>query len=1043
MATRIEHREALSALRERVCSDRSLYRRSIRVCNGTGCRVCGAASVTAALQSALASRGLVGEVEVIATGCHGYCERSPIVVIEPEGILYQRVEVEDAPRIVSATIERNELLPDLCYEDPITGERIPHERDIRFYAGQYRIVSAMNGKIDPTSITDYIGQGGYEGLAKALIDMTPEEIIEEVKAARLRGRGGAGFPTGVKWELTRQAAGEPKYLICNADEGDPGAFMDCSLLEGNPHSVLEGMIIAARAIGASEGYVYVRAEYPLAIERVRKALADAREYGLLGHEILGTDFHFDIHIKAGAGAFVCGEETALIASIEGRRGTPRPRPPFPAQAGLWGKPTNINNVETFANIPLIIVKGADWYAQLGTERSKGTKIFSLTGKVANTGLVEVPIGTTLRHIVFDIGGGMRKGRQFKAAQLGGPSGGCVPAQYLDLPIDYETLQEVGAIMGSGGMVVMDDKTCIVDTARFFLEFVQSESCGKCVPCRVGTKRMLEMVSAVCRGEGTVADLDTLEQLALHIKASSLCGLGQTAPNPVLSTLRHFRDEYIAHIEQKHCEACVCLELVESPCHHTCPLHMSVPQYIGLIAAERFEEAAALIKEENPLPQVLGRVCNHRCETKCRRADIDEPIAICALKRFAVEQAGDRVPKVQPPPIRREERIAIVGAGPCGLSAARRLALLGYRPTIFEALSVTGGMLRVGIPAYRLPRDVLDAEIDEILSLGIALELGVRLGQDITVDGLLAEGFAAVLVATGAHGSVPLRIDGMGVSGVHDGLAFLREFNLGHAPWMGQKAVVVGGGDVAMDCARVLLRTGAHVEVLYRRTQEEMPAADYEVAAAEEEGVKFNYLVGPQEVLAKDDGEVIGLRCVRMELGPMGMDGRRRPIPIAGSEFVVEADTIIAAVGQQVEWPFDDKAGVEQAADGTVQVNPRTLSTTREGVFAGGDCVLGPATVVWAAAHGERAARAIDAYLRGVEMEPMWTYPPAAVAPDICWAEISGATRVGRARQQEAALSERCRSFVEVEQGLEVTAAVAEARRCLRCDLERRRALTAK
>jgi NADH-quinone oxidoreductase subunit F len=1037
---RIRTREALEALREDAHQERARYRRRITICNGTGCRACGGASVTAAFRAELESRGLADEIEVLATGCHGYCERGPIVVIQPEGILYQRVEVEDVARIVDATIERNELVEDLCYEDPLTGARIAYEHDIRFYAGQQRIVFAMNGAIDPTSITDYVGEGGYQALARALLDMTPEEAIEEVKASGLRGRGGAGFPTGVKWGFARQAAGEPKYLICNADEGDPGAFMDRSLLEGNPHSVLEGMVIAARAIGAAEGYMYVRAEYPLAIEHVRKALADAREYGLLGEDILGTGFSFDVHIKEGAGAFVCGEETALIASIEGRRGMPRARPPFPAQSGLWRKPTNINNVETFANVPPIILNGAEWYAQLGTERSKGTKIFSLTGKVANTGLVEVPIGTTLRHVVFEIGGGMRKGRRFKAAQLGGPSGGCVPAQHLDLPIDYESLQEVGAIMGSGGMVVMDDKTCIVDVARFFLEFVQAESCGKCVPCRVGTKRMLEMVSAFCRGEGTVADLDELAQLALDIKEGSLCGLGQTAPNPVLSTLRHFRDEYIAHIEQKHCEACACIELVQSPCHHTCPLHMNVPQYIGLIAAERFEEAAALIKEENPFPQVLGRVCNHRCETKCRRADIDAPIAVCALKRFAVEEAGHRVGKPKPPPVRRDDRVAVIGAGPCGLSAARRLALLGYRPTVFERLPVTGGMLRVGIPAYRLPRDVLDAEVDEILGLGIDLQLGVCLGEDITVDGLLADGHKAVFVATGAHGSAPLRIDGMDSEGVHDGVIFLREFNLGRPLCLGRKAVVIGGGDVAMDCARVMIRSGAEVDIVYRRTKQEMPAADYELAAAEEEGVKLSYLIGPERVVTDTSGHVTGLRCIRMELGPTDLDGRRRPVPVPGSEFELEADMIIAAIGQQIERPFPETSGIEWAADGTVQVDPRTLSTTRDGVFAGGDCVLGPSTVVWAAAHGERAALAIDAYVRCEEMLEPFAYRQVAAAPDICWAEITDTTAVGRARQREAALSERCGSFVEVEQGLDLAAAVAEAKRCLRCDLERRRAL---
>lgn len=1037
---KIQSLEQLHALRESAIAQRARYRYRIAVCAETGCRVCGGAALVDAFRSELISRRLEDEVAVITSGCHQFCQQGPIVVIEPDQIFYQQVQAEDVPLIVSHTIQAGELVEHLLYRDPVTGEKIAYKDQIPFYAKQTRHILAMHGTIDPTSITDYIAQGGYQALAKALLEMEPEAIIEEVKASGLRGRGGAGFPTGLKWEFVRKAPGQLKYLICNADEGDPGAFMDRSLLEGNPHSVLEGMIIAARAIGATEGYVYVRAEYPLAIEHVSQALADAQEHGFLGDDIFGTGFSFHLRVKQGAGAFVCGEETALLASIEGRRGMPRPRPPFPAQSGLWGKPTNINNVETFANVPLIILKGADWYRQVGTEKSKGTKIFSLTGKMTNTGLVEVPIGTTLRHVIFDVGGGMRKGRQFKAVQLGGPSGGCVPARYLDLPIDYESLQDVGAIMGSGGIVVMDDKTCVVDVARFFLEFVQAESCGKCVPCRIGTKRMLEMVSAFCRGEGRVEDLDELEQLALDIKDGSLCGLGQTAPNPVLSTLRHFRDEYIAHVEQKHCEACACIELVESPCHHTCPLHMNVPQYIGLIAAERFDEAAALILEENPFPRVLGRVCNHRCETKCRRADIDEPIAVCALKRFAVEYAGDGVPKPRPAPITREERVAIIGAGPCGLAAARRLALLGYRPTIFEALPVTGGMLRVGIPEYRLPRDALDAEIAAILQLGVQLELGARLGQDVTLDGLQADGYRAILIATGAHASTPLRIEGMDAEGVYDGLIFLRDFNLGRPVHLGRKVIVIGGGDVAMDCARVMIRHGADVDVLYRRTRQEMPAAEQELQAAEEEGVRLSYLVAPHEVLKNKAGHVVGVRCVRMELGPTDPDGRRRPVPVAGSEFEIEADMLIAAVGQQVERIFSDESGIEWAPDGTIQVRAQTLSTTREGVFAGGDCVLGPSSVVWAAAHGERAAMAIHAYLQGEEMQEPFAYRQLAVAPQVCWAAMADATCTTRARPKRAPLSQRRRSFVEVEQGLDVATAVAEARRCLRCDLERQRTL---
>ncbi|HJN19283.1 MAG TPA: NAD(P)H-dependent oxidoreductase subunit E, partial [Armatimonadota bacterium] len=485
-ATKISTREELDRIRDDALAARSAYRKRISICNGTGCHACGGTDVTDAFRAEIEARGLADEIHLLPTGCQGYCQRGPIVVIEPAGVFYQRVTPEDVPAIVEMSIVGDELVEKLLYEDPITGETVPLEKDIRFYAGQERIVFAMNGEIEPTKITDYIALGGYQALAQALLDMDSDGIIAEVEKSGLRGRGGAGFPTGTKWKFCRGAEGDQKYIICNADEGDPGAFMDRSLLEATPHSVLEGMIIGALAMGCSEGYIYVRAEYPLAIKHLEIAIADGEALGLIGDSILGTDFSFHVHIKEGAGAFVCGEETALISSIEGKRGLPRPRPPFPANSGLMGKPTNINNVETFANIPPIILKGGDWYASMGTEKSKGTKIFSLTGKVQNNGLVEVPVGTTLRQVVMEIGGGMHEGRTFKAAQMGGPSGGCVTTEHLDLPMDYESLQEIGAIMGSGGLVVMDDRTCMVDVARFFLEFTQDESCGKCVPCRIGT-----------------------------------------------------------------------------------------------------------------------------------------------------------------------------------------------------------------------------------------------------------------------------------------------------------------------------------------------------------------------------------------------------------------------------------------------------------------------------------------------------------------------------------------------------------------------------
>ena len=532
----------------------------VRICM-TGCRALGAVEVRDAFIKAIAENGLKDSVDIIETGCHGFCARAPVAAIDPYGYFYQQISPRDVPQIVQETLIRGNPVEKYIYKHPQTEELIPREKDVPFYREQMKIVLRNCGQIDPTRIDDYIVRDGYLAIAKVLSSMSSEAVIEEVKASGLRGRGGAGFPTGNKWQFARNASGDTKYIICNADEGDPGAFMDRAVLEGDPHTVLEGMLIAAYAIGAQEGYIYVRAEYPIAVNHVKKAVADARAMGLLGEKILGTDFSFDLKIKEGAGAFVCGEETALIASIEGRRGMPRTRPPFPAVSGLWGKPTNINNVETFANVSAIIHRGSGWYARLGTEKSKGTKIFALAGKINNTGLVEVPMGITLEQIIFNVGGGIPGDKKFKAAQTGGPSGGCIPASLLSLPIDYDSLTAAGAIMGSGGLIIMDESTCMVDLAKFFLTFTQSESCGRCVPCRLGTKRMLEILQRITEGTGTSSDLETLKTLAPIIKDASLCGLGQTAPNPVLTTLRYFPDEYRAHIEEKRCPAGVCKALI--------------------------------------------------------------------------------------------------------------------------------------------------------------------------------------------------------------------------------------------------------------------------------------------------------------------------------------------------------------------------------------------------------------------------------------------------------------------------------------------------
>ncbi len=560
--------DELAQLKQRLSAQQDPSKPVIIVCHGTGCMANGSPQVAKALAEAMDAAGLEPDVRPLIkpTGCHGFCARGPLVIVKPQNIFYQQVQPDDAQEIVQKTLIEGKAVERLLYVDPVTKKPVEKVEDIGFYKHQTRLALRHIGYVNPADIRDTIIAGGYEALAKALSSMSPEDVLKEVEISGLRGRGGAGFPTGRKWraalEFSRKS-GEKVYVLCNGDEGDPGAFMDRTIMEGDPHAVIEGMILGAYALGAREGYIYVRAEYPVAIHNLTIAMDQARALGLLGENILGTDFSFDIHINRGAGAFVCGEETALMRSIEGKRGMPRPRPPFPAEKGLYDKPTVLNNVETWANVPYIILHGGAHYASIGTEGSKGTKVFALTGQVQNIGLVEVPMGIPLRKIIFDIGGGMTsKRRKFKAVQLGGPSGGCVPEQYLDLPVDYESIVKAGAIMGSGGMIVMDNRSCMVDMARFFMDFVQEESCGKCTPCREGTRRMLEILEKICEGKGTPEDLATLEELGNTIRDSALCGLGQTGPNPVLSTLRYFRDEYEAHIYEKRCPAKVCVELIE-------------------------------------------------------------------------------------------------------------------------------------------------------------------------------------------------------------------------------------------------------------------------------------------------------------------------------------------------------------------------------------------------------------------------------------------------------------------------------------------------
>jgi len=1015
-----------------------IYRSHLLICGGTGCHASGSLNVKKALVEELDKRGLAEEIKIVETGCNGFCAQGPIMVVYPEGIVYMQIKADDVPELVEEHLVKGRPLARLFYMEPTTEEKIPTMQEIPFFAHQELRVLRNRGLIDPENIEEYIARDGYAGLAKALTELSADDIVKEVLASGLRGRGGAGFPTGLKWQFAARSMGDVKYVLCNADEGDPGAFMDRSVLEADPHAVIEGMVIAAKAIGSTQGYIYCRAEYPLAIHRMNIALSQARDLGLIGSNILETGLNFDIEIYQGAGAFVCGEETALMTSIEGKRGMPRPRPPFPAVSGLWGKPSILNNVETLANIGQIILRGGDWYASVGTERSKGTKVFALTGDVNNVGLVEVPMGTTLGTIVYDIGGGIPGGKRFKAAQLGGPSGGMIPVQHLNAPIDYEKVAELGAIMGSGGMIVLNEDKCAVDMARFFMDFCQDESCGKCVPCREGTKRMLEILTNICNGKGQEGDIELLENMAIVIKDASLCGLGQTAPNPVLSTIRYFRSEYEAHIRDKRCTAVVCSALFKSPCQHTCPVGMDVPAYVALIRAGRLEDAYKIMMRTNPFPSVCGRVCDHKCQSKCRRGMLDEPVAIKFLKRFISDNAPR--PKIDPVPVTRKEKIGVVGAGPAGLTAAKDLAMRGYKVNVFEELPTPGGMLAWGIPSYRLPREILNREIDDIRQLGVDIRCGVRVGRDIPFDQFLKD-YDYIYLAPGAHKSQRMGVDGENLQGVYGGVEFLREFNLNEAAWLqgekkiGSRVAVVGGGNSAIDAARTAVRLGADVTILYRRLRADMPAAEEEIVAAEHEGIKIEYLVAPTKLIG-EGGKVTGITCERMTLGDFDASGRRRPVPVKGSEFTLSVDAVIAAIGQTPDLSFvSEGSGVKVNRWSCFDLDGLSKSKTlRDKVYAGGDAVTGPDTVIGAIQAGHQAAEDIDRAIRTTNGEPLYVAPPSEdiVIPF----EIDEETEERpQAAMPELDARERRKSFIEVELGYSREEAFKEACRCLRCDAE--------
>ncbi len=1033
----------------------------IVICAGTACQASGSNDIIRVVKRNIIERSLVGKVALRITGCHGFCEMGPFILTEPQQAFYTQVKLDDIPRIIDALLS-GEYVHSLLYEDPDTGQKYLHRDDIPFFKNQKRSILSANPKIDPVRIYDYIAHDGYCALEKVLSTKDSQWVVQQVINSGLRGRGGGGFPTGRKWELLAKQPGERgKFLVCNADEGDPGAYMDRSVLEGNPHSIIEGMLIGAYGTIATEGIVYVRNEYPIAVKHLNIALQQARDIGILGKNILGTDFSFDIRMVKGAGAFVCGEETALIRSIEGKMGEPRQRPPFPVQKGIDGKPTAINNVETWANIPLIFRIGAENFAKVGTKNNSGTKIFSLVGKVRNTGLVEVPMGMTIEEIVYNIGGGPVSRAKIKAVQTGGPSGGCIPADKFDLPVDYDSLTKAGSIMGSGGMIVMDQNTCMVDVAKYFMNFLKDESCGKCYTCRKGTQRMYEILDDISRGKGTLKHLDLLKELAEVVKDTTMCGLGQTASNPVLSTLQYFRNEYERHVIDKKCDAFVCKDLVGAPCQNACPLGTEAWRYTALIEKGRYEEAYKVIREPNPLPSICARVCDRKCETRCTHAASGgEGIAVRALKRFITDRVDPAVYK----PARKHLdavntiNVAVVGAGPAGLAAAHYLSLSGYKVTLIESEKQPGGMLLSCIPAYRLPREILRKEMKSLLDKNITIKCGIKLGREITIDELLKDSFKAVFLAIGADKSWSLGLEGENVKGVYPSMQFLKAFNLRGEELAKGHVGIIGGGNSAVDAARVAIRQKKvkSVTLLYRRTTQEMPAYAEEIDAAIEEGIKLETLVSPVKIryigeaqaegvrvetfvtpirIDSKHGHLADIRCIRNKLGEMDSSGRRKPIPIRGTEFTIPLDTLIVAIGERPDSNCLTSMGLEVGKNGILHVDSESLCTNRPGVFAGGDLVTGPNTVVDAIATGKKAAKMIDRYLSGKELReppemklPKFFIEPATIRDD----ELEEATR---AEPATISIKSRRNSFAEVEMALSEEQAKCEARRCLRCDLE--------
>jgi len=1046
MITKKETITDLKGIQNRVDEEKRLRK------GGTEARVtvhlgtCGLASgAQKVMDRLLHERSKSGRIDIAAcsAGCIGLCSREPLITVESLGeepVIYQQVDDRKMTQIFKRHVLEGKVQVDFALArgrvvdgtsksmDSHLEGILPHISQLKFFSLQEPRVLRNKGLIDPEKMDDYIWRDGYQAAAKALLEMTPAEIISEVKASGLRGRSARGFPTGIEWEFCAHSKEDIRYVACTGEEGDPGVSIGCRVLEADPHTVIEGMIIAARAIGAHQGYISCRPEFSLALRRLNLAIEQARAYGLLGKDILSSGYDFDIEVAPGAGALACCEETALFEAIEGGHGIPRPQPPFPAISGLWKKPTLLSNIETYINIPQIIRIGGEAYADLGTASSKGTKLFYLAGKVSDTGLIEVPMGISVGEIIFDMGAGIPGRKKFKAVQLGGLSGGFIPPEHLNTPIDYDAVTKLGASLGSGGMIVTDDSTCMVDMARYFIDFCLNQVCGQCAGCGVQPKRMQEILERICRGNGREGDIELLENLGQEMKRTALCALGQTAPHPVLSTIRYFRREYEAHVFDKRCPAAVCSALFKSPCQHTCPVGMDVPAYTSLIRAGRVDDAYKVLKRTNPFPIVCGRVCRRYCELKCRRGQLDEPVAIMHLKRYVTDH-GKR-PEPEPPKLIRKEKVAIIGAGPSGLSAGLELRKRGYKVTLFEELPEAGGMLRWCIPAYRLPRGELKREIEEILQTGVEIHVNTRVGRDATFEEL-DRAFDIIYLSVGAQKSIPLNIPGEEAEGVLGALEFLRAYHLGKEIKVGKHVTVIGHGIVSLDAARTAVRLGGKKVTLYvRYDRSDISELESEFEAASEEGVKVMFLVAPVRVITQY-GKVRGLELTQMRLDKFDRRGRRHPKPILGSEFIEKAETVLYAVGRNADLGFLPQDGRIEVDRGTVKVD-KNLRTSNAKVWAGGDLVTGPATVIDAIKSGQTAARAIDAAIREANGEEPWI-APAEEMIDIPPKVVEEPVDQPRTLMPKVPSKIRRSDFQEVEQGYTLEMALAEACRCLRCD----------